>query len=285
MIFRTKMFQLKIIINEFTTFYLDWFDKWIPNTPLNIYDGHLWLQCTNLIQVTKPSGSHWNILISDVFKIIDYKRSIIYNAIYIKLLPDGIFSFLIVSTYHIINATNNHKALQEFKRFLKRLLIPRYRLVTFWNTLILELLDPTMDLFLIIMIIYWSSWLSDSLVANLERQIHPYSLMCVTCGTHMWHTTLFRSMCVTCVSDSLVANLERQIHPYSLNFHTVNRSWRMFLWQVKRSKNKNINIMGSLVNLLNTFIKFISWSELIFSTKHAAWVHKLWPLKFLGFKV
>ena len=245
MIFRTKMFQLKIIINEFTTFYLDWFDKWIPNTPLNIYDGHLWLQCTNLIQVTKPSGSHWNILISDVFKIIDYKRSIIYNAIYIKLLPDGIFSFLIVSTYHIINATNNHKALQEFKRFLKRLLIPRYRLVTFWNTLILELLDPTMDLFLIIMIIYWSSWLSDSLVANLERQIHPYSL----------------------------------------NFHTVNRSWRMFLWQVKRSKNKNINIMGSLVNLLNTFIKFISWSELIFSTKHAAWVHKLWPLKFLGFKV
>ena len=44
-------------------YYLDWFEMYYPNVPLNLYYDPLFLQCTNGIQGTKPTRQQWNILL------------------------------------------------------------------------------------------------------------------------------------------------------------------------------------------------------------------------------
>ena len=61
----------------------------------------------NGIQGTKPSGKQWDILLDAVVTILRYDKITIDNSIYIKTFSDGTVSYLTVSTYYVINATNN----------------------------------------------------------------------------------------------------------------------------------------------------------------------------------
>ena len=61
----------------------------------------------NGIQGTKPAGRQWNRLLDAMVKIIDYKKSTIDHAIYIKVFDDGTVSYLTVSTDDVLNTTNN----------------------------------------------------------------------------------------------------------------------------------------------------------------------------------
>ena len=61
----------------------------------------------NGIQGTKPSGKQWDILLDAVVTILRYDKITIDNSIYIKTFSDGIVSYPTVSTYYVINATNN----------------------------------------------------------------------------------------------------------------------------------------------------------------------------------
>ena len=56
-------------------YYLDWFERYYPNFPLNRDDGPFFLQCMNGTQETKPAGRQWNILHDAVVSAIKYKRS------------------------------------------------------------------------------------------------------------------------------------------------------------------------------------------------------------------
>ena len=51
--------------------------------------------------------------------IIEYKKSTIDHAIYIKVFYDGTVSYLTVSTDDFLNTTNNEKAFPELTRVLK----------------------------------------------------------------------------------------------------------------------------------------------------------------------
>ena len=71
----------------------------------------------NGIQGTKPAGQQWNRLIDAVVTIIKYKKRTIDNAIYIKVLSDGIVSYLTVSNDYVINTTNNETSFPELTNF------------------------------------------------------------------------------------------------------------------------------------------------------------------------
>ena len=74
----------------------------------------------NGIQGTKPAGRQWNRLLDAVVTIIKYKKSTIDNAIYIiNFFSDGTVSYLTVSTYDVLNNTNNETAFPELTRVFK----------------------------------------------------------------------------------------------------------------------------------------------------------------------
>ena len=73
----------------------------------------------NAIQVTKPYGQKWNRLLDAVVTIIKYKKSIFDHAIYIKVLYAVTVSYITVSTYDVINTTNNETSFPELKRFFE----------------------------------------------------------------------------------------------------------------------------------------------------------------------
>ena len=91
-------------------YYLDWFEIYYPNFPLNLDDGPFCLQCINVIQV------QWNRLLDAVVTIIKYKKFTIYHTIYIKVFYFGIYSYLVVSTDDFLNTTNNETAFTEIRR-------------------------------------------------------------------------------------------------------------------------------------------------------------------------
>ena len=70
----------------------------------------------NGIQGTKLTGRQWNKLLDAVVTIIDYKKSTIDHAIYIKVFTDDTVSYLTVSTDDVINTTNNENAFPELTR-------------------------------------------------------------------------------------------------------------------------------------------------------------------------
>ena len=100
-------------------YYLDWFERYYPNVPLNQHYGPFCLQFMNGIQGTNPSGRQWNRLLDAVVTIINYKKITIDNAIYIKVFADGTVSYLTVSTDDVLNTTNNDNIFPELTRFFK----------------------------------------------------------------------------------------------------------------------------------------------------------------------
>ena len=64
----------------------------------------------NGIQGTNPDGRQWNRILDAVVTIINYKKSTIDHAIYIKVFADGTMSYLTVSTNDVLNNTNNENA-------------------------------------------------------------------------------------------------------------------------------------------------------------------------------
>ena len=104
-------------------YYLDWFEKYYPNVPLNLYEGPFCLQCMNGIQGTKPEGWTFNQILDAVVTNIKYKKITIYHAIYIKLFYGGTVSYLTDSTDDILNTTNNETPCPELRRLLKKLFI------------------------------------------------------------------------------------------------------------------------------------------------------------------
>ena len=67
----------------------------------------------NDIQGNKPSCRQWNILVYSAVNIVDYKRNIIYHYISMKLFSNGTVSYLTVSTYDVLNTTNNNEKFWE----------------------------------------------------------------------------------------------------------------------------------------------------------------------------
>ena len=51
--------------------------------------------------------------------IIKYKKSTIEHAIYIKVFTYGTVSYITVSTYNVLNTTNNETAFSELTIFFK----------------------------------------------------------------------------------------------------------------------------------------------------------------------
>ena len=100
-------------------YYLDCFERFYLNVSLNRDDGPFYIQCMNGIQGTKPSGRQWNILLYAVVTILEYKKSTIDHAIYIKLFDDCTVSYLTVSTDDVLNTTNNENAFPELKIVFK----------------------------------------------------------------------------------------------------------------------------------------------------------------------
>ena len=68
-------------------YYLDFFEKYYLNVPLNWYDGPFFLQCINGIQRTNPEVRNCNILLDVAVKILKYTKITIDYAIYIKFFP------------------------------------------------------------------------------------------------------------------------------------------------------------------------------------------------------
>ena len=100
-------------------YYLDWFEISYLNVPINRDDGPFCLQCMNGIQVTNPAGRQWNRLLDVVATIIEYKKSTIDHAIYIKFFDDGTVSYPTVSTDDVLNTTSNDNAFPELTRVFK----------------------------------------------------------------------------------------------------------------------------------------------------------------------
>ena len=88
-------------------YYLDWFERYYPNVPLKRDYGPFFLQCMNGIQGINPAGRQWNRLLAAVVTILEYKKSTIYHAIYIKVFSDVTVSYLTVFTDDVLNTTNN----------------------------------------------------------------------------------------------------------------------------------------------------------------------------------
>ena len=64
----------------------------------------------NAIQGKKPSLMQWNKILETVVTITKYKKSTIYNSIYIKVFSEKNVSYLTVSTDDVLNTINNDTA-------------------------------------------------------------------------------------------------------------------------------------------------------------------------------
>ena len=73
----------------------------------------------NVIQGTKPAGQKWNILLDAVVTILNYKKSKIDFAIYIKVFTYGTVYYLTVSTDDFLNSTNNETSFPELTSVFK----------------------------------------------------------------------------------------------------------------------------------------------------------------------
>ena len=51
-------------------YYIDFFERYYPNVPLNRDNGTFCLSCMNGIQGTKPAGRQWNRLLDAVVTIL-----------------------------------------------------------------------------------------------------------------------------------------------------------------------------------------------------------------------
>ena len=73
----------------------------------------------NEIQVTKPSGRQYNLLLDALFTIPKYKKITIDHVICIKFLSDVTVSYIIFSTDDVMNTTNNEIAFLEITIFFE----------------------------------------------------------------------------------------------------------------------------------------------------------------------
>ena len=73
----------------------------------------------NEIQVTKPSGRQYNLLLDALFTIPKYKKITIDHVICIKFLSDLTVSYIIFSTDDVMNTTNNEIAFLEITIFFE----------------------------------------------------------------------------------------------------------------------------------------------------------------------
>ena len=103
-------------------YYLDWFLISHPNVPLNRDEGQFCLQWMNGIQGEKPAGRQWNWILDAVVTIIKYNKLTIDYVVYIKVISDGIVSYLTVSTDDVLNTIKNDTEFTELRRVLKRFL-------------------------------------------------------------------------------------------------------------------------------------------------------------------
>ena len=97
-------------------YYIDWFERYYPNVPLNQDVGLFFIQCINRVQGTRPSGRQCNRLLDEVVTIIKYKKRTIDNDIYIKVLSDVTVYYIAVSTDDVLNTTNNDTEFTELTR-------------------------------------------------------------------------------------------------------------------------------------------------------------------------
>ena len=67
----------------------------------------------------EQDGRQRNRLLDVVVTILEYKKSTIDHAIYIKVFDDGKVSYLTVSTDDVLNTTNNENAFPELTRVFK----------------------------------------------------------------------------------------------------------------------------------------------------------------------
>ena len=77
-------------------YYLDRFEKYYPNVPINWDDGPFFLQCMSGFQGKKPAGRQWTRLLDAVGTNIKHKEIKIDHTIYIKVLYDVIVSYITV---------------------------------------------------------------------------------------------------------------------------------------------------------------------------------------------
>ena len=73
----------------------------------------------NVIQGTNPAGRQWNRLLDSVVITIEYRKSTIDHAIYIKCFDDCKVFYIRVSTDDVLNTTNNENAYSELTRVFK----------------------------------------------------------------------------------------------------------------------------------------------------------------------
>ena len=73
----------------------------------------------NGIQGTKLAERQQNRLLDAVVTSLEYKKSTIYHAIYIKVFYDGTVSYLKVSTDDDLNTIKNENPIPELTRVLK----------------------------------------------------------------------------------------------------------------------------------------------------------------------
>ena len=71
----------------------------------------------NGIQGTKTFGKKWNQLHDAVVKMMKYKKSTIYHAVYIKVLFDVTVYYFMVYTDDVLNTTNNETLFPELTIF------------------------------------------------------------------------------------------------------------------------------------------------------------------------
>ena len=111
-----------LFIREFVSVYnpiiLTGLKDLIQNYPANKDHGQFCLHCMNGIQGTKSAGRQWDRLLDAVVTIIEYKKSTIDHAIYIKVFDDGTVSYLTVYTDDVFNTTNNENTFPELTRVL-----------------------------------------------------------------------------------------------------------------------------------------------------------------------
>ena len=106
-IFRIKIPIYDRVCVSTPPYYLYLFEKSYPNVLLNRYDGLFCIQCMNEIQVTKLSVLQWNWILYTVFILLNYNKSTIDHAMYIKVFYRGTVSYLTVSNDDVLNTTNN----------------------------------------------------------------------------------------------------------------------------------------------------------------------------------
>ena len=100
-------------------YYFDWFERSNPNVTINRDDGPFCLQGINIFLGKKTTRRQWNRLLDAVVTMINYKKSTIDHAIYIKVLTDGTVYYFTVSNDDVINNTNNDTAFIELTRVFK----------------------------------------------------------------------------------------------------------------------------------------------------------------------